>query len=87
MNASAQSTHAALEFVDIAGLVSGASAGAGMGNQFLSTVRECDALVHVVRCFDDSTIPHVDVSVSPSRDVETIRVELMLADLESVERR
>lgn len=77
---------AQIEFVDIAGLVKGASKGEGLGNQFLANIREVDAIVHVVRCFDDPNIIHVEGSVDPIRDIETIDTELMLADLESVER-
>ncbi len=80
-------THAVIEFVDIAGLVKGASRGEGLGNKFLSHIREVDAIVHVVRCFDDSNIIHVEGSVSPVRDVETINLELIFADLEMVEKR
>jgi len=76
-----------LEFVDIAGLVRGASKGEGLGNQFLANVRECDAIVHVVRCFADDDIIHVDGSVDPLRDVEVIELELALSDLAQVERR
>ena len=75
-----------LEFVDIAGLVKGASKGEGLGNQFLSNIRETDAIIHVLRCFEDSDITHVDGSVDPIRDVETIETELLLADLESLEK-
>lgn len=78
---------AAMEFVDIAGLVKGASEGAGLGNQFLGHIRAVDALVHVVRCFEDGNIVHVDGSVSPVRDVEVIETELLLSDLSSVEKR
>lgn len=78
---------AAIEFVDIAGLVKGASKGEGLGNQFLSTIREVDAIVHVVRCFDDSNIIHVDGSVNPLRDIETINLELIFSDMEMLERR
>ena len=77
---------AQLEFVDIAGLVKGASKGEGLGNQFLSNIRETDAIIHVLRCFEDPDIVHVDGSVDPIRDAETIETELMLADLESVEK-
>lgn len=77
----------AITFVDIAGLVKGASKGEGLGNQFLGHIRSVDALVHVVRCFEDDNITHVDGSVSPSRDVDVINTELMLADLDSVEKR
>ena len=80
-------THTSLEFVDIAGLVKGASAGEGLGNKFLSHIREVDAIVHVVRCFDDENITHVDGSVNPARDIETINFELIFADLETLERR
>ena len=75
-----------LEFVDIAGLVKGASKGEGLGNQFLSNIRETDAILHVLRCFEDGDITHVDGSVDPIRDAETIETELMLADLESLEK-
>ena len=80
-------TPAIVEFVDIAGLVKGASRGEGLGNKFLSHIREVDAIVHVVRCFDDSNIIHVDGSVDPARDIETIELELIFADLESVDKR
>lgn len=76
-----------VEFVDIAGLVKGASQGEGLGNQFLGNIRETSAIVHVVRCFDDENVVHVDGSTDPVRDVETIEVELGLADLETVEKR
>jgi len=76
-----------LSFVDIAGLVAGASKGEGLGNQFLANIRECDAIVHVVRCFEDDNIIHVDGSVNPTRDIEVISLELVLADLTQVERR
>jgi len=75
------------EFVDIAGLVQGASKGEGLGNQFLSNIRQTDAILHVVRCFDDSNIVHVSGSVDPIRDIDVINTELMLADLDSVEKR
>ena len=78
---------AAVEFVDIAGLVKGASAGEGLGNQFLSHIREVDAIVHVVRCFEDSDIHHVEGSIDPIRDIETIATELIVADLDAVQRR
>ena len=78
---------ATIEFVDIAGLVKGASKGEGLGNQFLANIRECDAIVHVVRCFEDSNIIHVDGSIDPLRDIETINLELIFADLEVMERR
>lgn len=77
-------TPAILKFVDIAGLVKGASRGEGLGNKFLGAIRECDAIVHVVRCFEDTNITHVDGSIDPIRDIETINTELALADLESV---
>jgi len=80
-------TPTAIEFVDIAGLVKGASRGEGLGNKFLSHIREVDAIVHVVRCFEDTNIVHVDGSISPVRDVETIEMELVLADLEVMEKR
>ena len=76
-----------LTFVDIAGLVRGASKGEGLGNQFLGTIRECDAIAHVVRCFEDSNISHVEGKIAPLDDIETVETELMLADLESLERR
>ena len=76
-----------LEFVDIAGLVRGASRGEGLGNQFLGNIREVDAIVHVLRCFEDSDVTHVEGSVDPVRDAETVETELMLADLDSLERR
>jgi ribosome-binding ATPase len=78
---------ATVEFVDIAGLVRGASKGEGLGNQFLANIRETDAIIHVVRCFEDSSIVHVEGSVNPERDIETIQIELALADLASVEKR
>ncbi len=80
-------TPAVIEFVDIAGLVKGASKGEGLGNQFLSHIREVDAIVHVVRCFEDSNVIHVDGSVDPLRDIETIDLELIFSDLEILERR
>lgn len=80
-------TPAVIEFVDIAGLVKGASKGEGLGNQFLSNIREVDAIVHVVRCFEDSNIVHVDGSIDPLRDIETINLELIFSDLEILERR
>ena len=80
-------TPTALEFVDIAGLVKGASKGEGLGNKFLSHIREVDAIVHVVRCFDDANITHVDGSVDPLRDIETIEFELIFADMDSVQKR
>ena len=80
-------TPTTLEFVDIAGLVKGASRGEGLGNKFLSHIREVDAIVHVVRCFDDENITHVDGSVNPLRDMETINLELIFADMEAIDRR
>ena len=80
-------TPAYIEFVDIAGLVKGASRGEGLGNKFLSHIREVDAIIHVVRCFEDGNIIHVDGSVDPIRDIETINLELIFADLEMVEKR
>ncbi|MBQ6094010.1 MAG: redox-regulated ATPase YchF [Lachnospiraceae bacterium] len=80
-------TPAVIEFVDIAGLVKGASKGEGLGNQFLANIREVDAIVHVVRCFEDPNVIHVDGSVDPLRDIETINLELIFADLEVLERR
>ncbi len=80
-------TPAVIEFVDIAGLVKGASQGEGLGNKFLSHIREVDAIIHVVRCFEDSNIVHVDGSIDPLRDVETINMELILSDMEILERR
>ena len=76
-----------LEFVDIAGLVRGASKGEGLGNKFLANIREVDAIVHVLRCFEDGNVTHVENSIDPIRDAETVETELMLADLESLERR
>ena len=84
---SAKITPAVSEFVDIAGLVKGASKGEGLGNQFLANIREVDAIVHVVRCFDDTNIIHVEGSVDPIRDIETINLELIFSDLEILERR
>ena len=80
-------TPAVIEFVDIAGLVKGASKGEGLGNQFLANIREVDAIVHVVRCFEDPNVIHVDGSVDPVRDIETINLELIFSDLEILERR
>src|SRR6056297_2139887 len=76
-----------MTFVDIAGLVKGASKGEGLGNQFLANIRECDAIAHVLRCFEDDDIAHVSCEVDPVADAEVIETELMLADLESIERR
>ena len=80
-------TPAVIEFVDIAGLVKGASKGEGLGNQFLANIREVDAIVHVVRCFEDPNVVHVDGSVDPARDIETINLELIFSDIEILERR
>ncbi|MBR3288292.1 MAG: redox-regulated ATPase YchF [Lachnospiraceae bacterium] len=80
-------TYATIEFVDIAGLVKGASKGEGLGNQFLANIRETDAIVHVVRCFEDSNIVHVDGSIDPLRDIEVINMELVFVDLETLEKR
>ncbi|NLL81733.1 MAG: redox-regulated ATPase YchF [Tissierellia bacterium] len=77
----------AIEFYDIAGLVKGASKGEGLGNQFLSNIREVEAIVHVIRCFEDADVVHVDGNIDPIRDIETINIELMLSDLELLERR
>ncbi len=84
---SRKTTPAVIEFVDIAGLVKGASKGEGLGNQFLANIREVDAIVHVVRCFEDANIVHVDGSINPIRDIETINLELIFSDLEILERR
>ena len=84
---SAKTTPAVIEFVDIAGLVKGASKGEGLGNQFLANIRETDAIVHVVRCFEDDDVIHVEGSVDPIRDIDTINVELIFADIEVLERR
>lgn len=78
---------AQLEFVDIAGLVKGASKGEGLGNQFLANIREVDAILHVLRCFEDDNVTHVENSINPCRDAETVELELMIADLESLEKR
>ena len=80
-------TPATIEFVDIAGLVKGASKGEGLGNKFLSHIREVDAIIHVVRCFDNDDIMHVDGDVNPQRDIETINLELILSDAEILQRR
>lgn len=82
-----KTTHAVIEFVDIAGLVKGASKGEGLGNKFLSHIRETDAIVEVVRCFEDGNVVHVDGNVDPIRDIETINLELIFADLEMVNKR
>ncbi|MFN3596158.1 MAG: redox-regulated ATPase YchF [Rubricoccaceae bacterium] len=84
---SAQTLPAVVEFVDIAGLVAGASKGEGLGNQFLAHIRETDAIVHVVRCFEDENVVHVAGAVDPLRDIETIETELLLKDLETVQKR
>ena len=80
-------THAVIEFVDIAGLVKGASKGEGLGNKFLSHIREVDSIVEVVRCFEDSNVIHVDGNIDPIRDIDTINLELILADLETVNKK
>ncbi len=82
-----KTTHAAVEFVDIAGLVKGASRGEGLGNKFLSHIREVDAIIHVVRCFENDDIIHVEGNIDPRRDIETINLELIFADLEMIDRR
>ncbi len=82
-----KTTHAVIEFVDIAGLVKGASQGEGLGNKFLSHIREVDSIVEVVRCFEDSNIVHVEGNINPLRDIETINLELILADIETVNKR
>ena len=87
MNKAQRTIPATVEFVDIAGLVRGASRGEGLGNQFLATIRETDAVIQVVRCFEDDNIVHVEGSVNPIRDIETIQIELALADLASAEKR
>jgi ribosome-binding ATPase len=87
IGASARIVPTSLEFVDIAGLVRGASRGEGLGNQFLANIREVDAIIHVLRCFDDSNVTHVEGSIDPIRDMETVETELMLADLESLDKR
>lgn len=86
MHNSKKTVPAVIEFVDIAGLVKGASKGEGLGNKFLTNIREVDAIVHVVRCFDNENIVHVDGSVNPIRDIETINLELIFADMESVDK-
>ena len=80
-------TPAVIEFVDIAGLVKGASRGEGLGNKFLANIRGCDAIVHVVRCFDDANVTHVEGSTDPLRDIDIINTELIMADLEMIDRR
>merc|ERR1719353_76926 len=87
INKSEKLVPTSLSFVDIAGLVEGASKGEGLGNQFLANIRECDAIVHTVRCFVDDNIVHVSGSVDPLRDIEVINLELVLADLAQVDRR
>lgn len=87
MHESKKIVPAVIEFVDIAGLVKGASKGEGLGNQFLSNIREVDAIVHVVRCFEDTNIVHVDGSIDPLRDIETINLELIFSDIEILDRR
>src|SRR5689334_5756583 len=82
-----KTTHAALEFVDIAGLVKGASQGEGLGNQFLANIREVDAIAHVLRCFDDPDVVHVEGAVDPARDKEVVDTELALKDLETLEKK
>ena len=84
---SAKIVPAVIEFVDIAGLVKGASKGEGLGNQFLSHIRETDAIVHVVRCFENSNIVHVDGSIDPLRDIDTINLELIFSDIDIIDRR
>src|SRR5690606_22370162 len=84
---SAQIVPTRLTFVDIAGLVRGASRGEGLGNQFLAHIREVDAIAHVVRCFEETDVTHVEGRIDPLADIETIETELMLADLDSLERR
>ena len=84
---SAKIVPATIEFVDIAGLVKGASKGEGLGNQILANIREVDAIVHVVRCFEDPNVFHVDGSIDPLRDIETINLELIFSDIEILERR
>ncbi|MDR2034521.1 MAG: redox-regulated ATPase YchF [Helicobacteraceae bacterium] len=79
--------HSVVEFVDIAGLVRGASKGEGLGNQFLSNIRECEAILHIVRCFEDENVTHVDNVIDPIRDIETIETELILADIQSLQKR
>ena len=86
MNHSGRIVPAVIEFVDIAGLVKGASKGEGLGNKFLGNIREVDAIIHVVRCFEDDNVIHVEGGVDPIRDIETINLELILADLELIEK-
>ena len=87
MHTAKKTVPATVEFLDIAGLVRGASKGEGLGNQFLANIRETDAIIQVVRCFEDNNIHHVEGSVDPVRDIETVQIELALADLASVEKR
>ena len=87
MYKSKEIVHAGIEFLDIAGLVRGSGKGEGLGNKFLASIRESDALVHVVRCFDDDNVMHVDGSIDPVRDMETVNFELIFADMEQLERR
>ena len=87
INQSVKTIPASLEFVDVAGLVKGASDGEGLGNKFLANIRECDAIVHVVRCFEDENVIHVDGSVDPMRDADVINLELVLADGSQVDKR
>lgn len=82
-----KTTPAVIEFVDIAGLVKGASKGEGLGNKFLSHIREVDSIVEVVRCFENSNVVHVDGSISPNRDIETINLELIFADIETIDKK
>ena len=82
-----KTTHAVIEFVDIAGLVKGASKGEGLGNKFLSHIREVDSIAEVVRCFEDSNVVHVDGSISPKRDIDTINLELIFSDIETIDKR
>lgn len=82
-----KTTHAVIEFVDIAGLVKGASKGEGLGNKFLSHIREVDSIVEVVRCFEDPNVVHVDGNINPTRDIETINLELIFADIETIDKR
>merc|ERR1711865_1133355 len=87
LNESAKEIPTVMEFVDVAGLVKGASTGEGLGNKFLASIRQCDAIVHVVRCFEDEDVIHVDGSIDPLRDADLINLELALADLSMVEKR
>ena len=83
----ARTVYSTIDFVDIAGLVKGASKGEGLGNQFLSNIRQTDAILHIVRCFDDENVVHVDGSVNPLRDIEVIETELILADVQTLEKK